>query len=460
MMLGDVFQRFVQRSPISVMGRGTLERVLGAEQLNRFSACTAHTQYTRELLFSTVYELLSDVVFRSQPSVRAAYRARAHHIDTSLAAVYNKLNGWEPHPASSLVRSSATPLAPLIEPVGGQRDPWLSGHRVKSIDGNGIEASQRRLGALRAVPAAPLPGKSLVVYEPASGLVTDVVPCEEGHAQERALCSALWQTAQAGEVWSAERNFCPRELLPELITRGAFCVIRAPQGLPCEMVHSLGAEHRLDTGRVAEQRIRLVDTPGQVHQCRRLRLKLNEATRNGETLLYSVTHLPRQTASTDCVSQLYQKRGRLETACKPSEAYFHAAINTLGSPKAALFGFCLALVAYNVLAVVLAALRGVHGQEKIAPEVSLYSVANEIATTSPGMMIAIPEPEGGVFSTMSTPALAQTLVDLAQHVSLNALRKSPTRARTSHSTPKRSAKTGHVSTAKLLKSHKTNASAP
>jgi hypothetical protein len=39
-----------------------------------------------------------------------------------------------------------------------------------------------------------------------------------------------------------------------------------------------------------------------------------------------------------------------------------------------LFGFCLALVAYNVLAVVLAALRGVYGQEKIDQEVSLYYI--------------------------------------------------------------------------------------
>ena len=76
-MLGQVFQRFVQRSPISVMVRGTLERVLGAEQLNQFYARTANNQYTRELLFSTVYELMSDVVFRHQPSVRAAYQAQS-----------------------------------------------------------------------------------------------------------------------------------------------------------------------------------------------------------------------------------------------------------------------------------------------------------------------------------------------------------------------------------------------
>ena len=43
----------------------------------------------------------------------------------------------------------------------------------------------------------------------------------------------------------------------------------------------------------------------------------------------------------------------LETAFKHIEAYFHSEINTLGYPKAALFGFCLALVADNVLVVAL-----------------------------------------------------------------------------------------------------------
>src|SRR4030095_2829293 len=58
------------------------------------------------------------------------------------------------------------------------------------------------------------------------------------------------------------------------------------------------------------------------------------------------------------------------------EAYFHSEINTLGYPKAALSGFCLALVAYNLLAVVLAALRRVHGEELVDEEVSLYYIAN------------------------------------------------------------------------------------
>ena len=70
-MLGKVFARFVEKSPISVMVRGTLERVLGADQLDAWFARTAQKQYTRTVLFSTVYDLLSQVVFRINPrSVR------------------------------------------------------------------------------------------------------------------------------------------------------------------------------------------------------------------------------------------------------------------------------------------------------------------------------------------------------------------------------------------------------
>jgi len=323
-----------------------------------------------------------------------------------------------------------------------------------------MEASQRRLGALREVQAAALPGKSLVVYEPACGLVTDVVPCEDGHAQERSLCKALLRTAQAGELWMADRNFCPREFLAELESHGAFFVLREPQGLPGEIVSPRGMEHRLATGHVAEPRVRFVDANSRVHRCRRLRLKLKEATRDGETLLYILTNVPRQTASPACVSELYRTRWTLETAFKHIEASFHSEINTLGYPKAAWLGFCLALVASNVLAVVLAVLRGVHGQEKIDQEVSLYYVANEIATTYTCMMMAIPEPAWGILATMRTLALAKILVDLAQYVRLEALRKSPTRARKTRSNPKRSSKQGHGSTAKLLKSQKAKVTAP
>jgi len=103
-MLGKVFDRFVEKSPISVMVRGTRERVLGAGQLDAWLARTAQKQYTRTGLLSTVYDILRQVVFRLKPSVRAAYRDHEDPVGASLIAVYNKLHGVETHTSAELVR--------------------------------------------------------------------------------------------------------------------------------------------------------------------------------------------------------------------------------------------------------------------------------------------------------------------------------------------------------------------
>jgi hypothetical protein len=160
------------------------------------------------------------------------------------------------------------------------------------------------------------------------------------------------------------------------------------------------------------------------------------------------------------VAQLYQNRWKLETAFQHLEACFHSEINTLGYPKAALFGFCLALVAYNLLAVVLAALRGVHGEDTVDEEVSLYYIANEIATTYHGMMIAIPESEWEVFYSMSPADLATFFLELARGVRLQTIRKSPRRPKKPRLQGKKTARKGHVSTAKLLMTRQANSATP
>ena len=66
----------------------------------------------------------------------------------------------------------------------------------------------------------------------------------------------------------------------------------------------------------------------------------------------------------------------------------HSEINTFGYPKAALFGFCVALVAYNMMAVILAAMRVVFGDEKVDLEVSTYALADQISSVYQGMIIA------------------------------------------------------------------------
>jgi hypothetical protein len=302
-MLGKVFARFVEKSPISVMVRGTLERVLGAAQLDAWFARTAQKQYTRTVLFSTVYDILSQVVFRIKPSVRAAYQDHKDQVGASLISLYNKLNGVETHTSAALVRYSAAELRPLIAQLDGERSLWLPGYRVKILDGNCIEASERRLKVLREVQAGALPGKSLVVYEPAHGLVSDVFPCEDGHAQERSLLGQVLETVQAHDLWIQDRNFCPCALLCEIDRRGAGFITRQHEGLPFEVVTTLRAVGRIETGQVAEQRVQVRDAQGGAHLFRRIRVKLDQATRDGDRVLYILTNVPLRKASAKRVAR-------------------------------------------------------------------------------------------------------------------------------------------------------------
>ena len=455
-MLGKVFDRFVEKSPLSVMVRGTLERVLGADQLDAWFARTAQKQYTRTVLFSTVYDVLSQVIFRIKPSVRAAYRDQEDKVGASLISLYNKLNGVETHTSAELVRYSAAVLTPLIEQLDGVHAPWLPGYRVKIIDGKCLEASERRLKALREVQGGALPGKSLVVYEPAHGLVSNVFPCEDGHAQERSLLGLVLETVHAHDLWIQDRNFCTGAFLGEIDSRGAGFITRQHEGLPFEVVTTLRSVGRIETGQVAEHRVQVRDAQGQAHLFRRIRVKLDQATRDGDRELYILTNVPLRTASAKRVARLSRKHWTLETAFQHLEAYFHSEINTLGYPKAALFGFCLALVASNMLAVVLAALRSVHG-ETIDQDLSLYYVANDIAQTYQGMMIAIPEDAWRVFRRMGPVEMVATLQMVARKVRLAAYRKSSREPKKPR--PKRdgTTKVPHVSTANLLREQQARA---
>lgn len=148
-----------------------------------------------------------------------------------------------------------------------------------------------------------------------------------------------------------------------------------------------------ETGEISEQPIGFIDRAGQEHHWRRVKVKLLKPTRDGEDTIYIFTNLPTSVADALKIAELYRKRWTIETAFQHIEQNLNSEINTLGYPKAALFSFCMALVAHNIMAVVLAALRCEHGEETIDERFSTYAMAEEISTTYRGMMVAIPTPQ-------------------------------------------------------------------
>ena len=132
------------------------------------------------------------------------------------------------------------------------------------------------------------------------------------------------------------------------------------------------------------------------------------------------------------------------------EAHLHSEVNTLGYPAAALFAFCIALVAYKALAVVKGALRHLHGEPTIHDKVSGYYIAGEIGRTYEALAGMVPADQWTLVRGLSHAAFLALLMQLAQAVDLAKYRKHPRGPKKPK--PKRTAHAGqpHVSTAKLL----------
>jgi hypothetical protein len=73
-MLGAILQKFAEKSPVTVMVHGLLERLLDKDKIDAWFNTTCRAQYTRHLLFSSLVYLMLNVVCRIRNSVHAAYR--------------------------------------------------------------------------------------------------------------------------------------------------------------------------------------------------------------------------------------------------------------------------------------------------------------------------------------------------------------------------------------------------
>lgn len=453
-MLSSVFDRFVEKSPISVMSRGMMERALNPEQLDKWFEENADSQYTRDLLFSSVFDIMSQVVCGSRKSVNAAYQASKEDISVSIVSLYNKLNGIEVNTSAELVRYAAGAVAPVIKALNGNKNAPLPGFNIKLLDGNCIEATEHRIMELREIASGALPGKSLVVYDPELRIPVDVFPCEDGHAQERSLLSHVLPTVKKRDLWVADRNFCTVLFTCGIDDRGGFFVIRQHGNLPYVLLGKEKYIGKIETGKVFEQDIVVIDHNGVEHRFRRIRISLKKATRDGDMEIFIISNMSKRSANAKTLAELYRDRWTIETAFQELEKWFNSEINALGYPPAALFGFCVALVSYMMVSVVMAALSGIHGADTVKNKVSGYYLADEISATYRGMMIAISEDEWKDFRQMTQRQFMALLKKLSKNVKLSQFLKHPRGPK--KPTPKRKGdpKRPHVSTAKLIANRK------
>ena len=131
MIAGEMVDRFSKEGPVCVMVRGTLENVFSGERLDQLFAENAAEQYTSELLFSTVADLMGLVVLKIRPSVHAAFQERAEEVGVSITSVYNKLNGVEPRVCEHLVQKTAATMTAIIDELGPCGEETIPGWELR-----------------------------------------------------------------------------------------------------------------------------------------------------------------------------------------------------------------------------------------------------------------------------------------------------------------------------------------
>jgi len=460
MVVSDLLRRFMAESPVTVMARAVLEHAFPDQVLDQMFRRTSREQYEDKLLFSTVVKVLAAVVTRGRKSVRNSYLGEARaQAQATLSALYAKLRNTETAVVSGLVQESFVRLLPVLRSLKAVRQPLFPGYCTKILDGAHLTGTQHRLRETRTLHSSPLPGQALVVLQPDERLISGAFPCEDAHSQERSLLDRVLATAVQKDLFLADRNFCTTEFLFGLARRGACFIIRqhATTLWGKELLGKRRRVGRGERGVVYEQTLRITNpfTDEQL-LLRRITVVLDRPTTDGDTEIHLLTNLPRRFGAVR-ISAAYLERWRVENAFQEIEQALRGEVNTLGYPKAALLAFGIALVIYNVIAVVKGALQSRHGEAAAFEKLSGYCLASEIAAVYAGMMIAIPPAEWtALLADIPVPTLTKFLKETAAYAQPQRFVKAPRGPK--KPPPKRTGglREKHVSTHRLLLTRKPN----
>src|SRR5215831_12337298 len=174
-ILPAILNPFAEGAAPAVMTRLALDWIIDGPVLNQLFEETAQDGYTREWLLEHFVQVMVDVACGFRKSPRAAFRHRQLELIASLSSFYGKLRRMEVAIPAAVVRHTAQRARELIVAAGALMPEPIPGYATRILDGNALAGTEHRIVPLRDLGAAGLPGKSLAIYEPASGLIGAVV---------------------------------------------------------------------------------------------------------------------------------------------------------------------------------------------------------------------------------------------------------------------------------------------
>ena len=177
---------------------------------------------------------------------------------------------------------------------------------------------------------------------------------------------------------------------------------------------------------------------------------MDHPTESGDTEIFIITNLPPERATALQVARAYGTRWTVEGAFQTLTDVLRCEVETLGYPRAALFSFATAVLAYNTYAVVKASLRAAHGAEVIREKLSDYHLLSDVAATYVGMDIAVPDECWEPYRTMPVGTFVRAMRRLAHQVKLARYPKKRRGPKKPQPRKKSGRRNHHISTARLL----------
>jgi hypothetical protein len=446
----SILERYEAKFPLVVMIRLVLEGLIDSE-FDRVFEKERSRQYHREVLFSDMGKIVSDVVLRLAPSPFHAFNQHKEALQVSATAFYNKLNRIETLTTEAIVATCAEKAREFQLALNYQPWQWLKGYRCRVVDGNHLRASESRIAELRSHWSSGLPGTTVALLDLQTFLIDRIFLIEDGHAQERTVLGDVINAIQPNDVIIGDRQYCVTNFLQNIAGQGACFAIRQHGALKGELIGKCKKIGRTDTGVVYEQPMVIGKTSQDSGmKLRRITVELDEPTEEGETEVHVLSNLPLADVDAIGIAELYRARWQIEQVFYCITQTFCCEVKSLGYPKAALFVFSMAIIAYNTWQVILAALATAHG-ENISEVISHKSMSQEIVSHFSGFLFTVPDEIWRAQRPTSMSQKARWLTKLARQFNLSKHTKrvrGPKLPQPQKSEYKNGA---HLSTYKLLK---------
>lgn len=426
-----IVERFVEQSPMTIMTRLVLQCALHDDWIDTTVDADDEPdeESIRETLFALAVDAIASIAAHAQMPVSVRPRGVPGHASSAsgaaVAALHDGMSRWRAGWGRALVRDSVDLLLPVAAVRADERGRTLGGMRLRVLDGTGDSCAPRGAGCDcgracddPARDGAPsLTGaRVLAVYDPELAMIVDLLPIERGRSHERAFVGALLETVRPGELWIVDGRFDTEAIVSGWPRRGCAFVLHDYGGAAaCRPLGGWRDAGPLDGGDVREQAVGIAGDGEATGTLRRIEWCGPGLDGHPGATVTVLTNLPVEQFDACQVMQLARRRWR-DALPLPLEPALGGTLFGSVPARASLLACGIAALAYNAFSVMTRMVGGALGLDERDVERVPSHIADGVAATYAGMMIALPPDWWRRYDQLPAATLGQIVRMLAAHV--------------------------------------------